>query len=57
MMTSGLQANDGWEKNWAGVFEMMKSNDWTQYALNLPMEAAPGNDLNIIPAILISFQQ
>ena len=40
-MTSGLQANDGWEKNWAGVFEMMKSNDWTQYALNLPMEAAP----------------
>ena len=41
MMTSGLQANDGWEKNWAGVFEMMKSNDWTQYALNLPMEAAP----------------
>ncbi|MBW2633871.1 MAG: serine hydrolase [Deltaproteobacteria bacterium] len=41
-MTSGLQANDGWEKNWAGVFEMMKSNDWTQYALNLPMEATPG---------------
>jgi len=42
MMTSGLQANDGWEKNWAGLFEMMKSNDWTQYALNLPMETAPG---------------
>jgi len=41
-MTSGLQANDGWEKNWAGLFEMMKSDDWTQYALNLPMEGAPG---------------
>jgi hypothetical protein len=42
MMTSGLQGNDGWERNWAGMFDMMKSNDWTQYALNLPMEAAPG---------------
>jgi len=41
-MTSGLQANDGWEKNWAGLFEMMKSDNWTQYALNLPMESAPG---------------
>jgi len=41
-MTSGLQANDGWEKNWAGMFKMMKSDDWTQYALNLPMESAPG---------------
>ena len=42
MMTSGLKCNDGWEKNWAGVFEMMKSDDWIQYALNLPMENAPG---------------
>lgn len=41
-MTSGLQANDGWENNWAGIFEMMKSKDWTQFALDLPMEATPG---------------
>lgn len=41
-MTSGLGCNDGWEKNWAGLFEMMKSDDWTGYALNLPMEVEPG---------------
>jgi CubicO group peptidase (beta-lactamase class C family) len=41
-MTSGLGCNDGWEKNWAGAFEMMKSDDWTEYALNLPMEYSPG---------------
>jgi len=42
MMASGLNCNDGWEKNWAGVFEMMKSNDWVQYTLDLPMEKTPG---------------
>jgi CubicO group peptidase (beta-lactamase class C family) len=41
-MTSGLGCNDGWEINWVGVREMMKSDDWTEYALNLPMEYAPG---------------
>ena len=42
MMASGLNCNDGWEKNWAGLFEMMKSNDWVQYTLDLPMEKTPG---------------
>jgi len=42
MMASGLNCNDGWEKNWAGLFEMMKSNDWVQYTLDLPIEKTPG---------------
>ena len=42
MMASGLNCNDGPEKKWAGVFEMMKSNDWVQYTLDLPMEKTPG---------------
>jgi len=42
MMVSGLQANDGWEKNWVGLFDMQASDNWTQYTLNLPMEANPG---------------
>jgi len=42
MMASGLQANDGVINNWTGTVKMVKSNDWTQYALNLPMETAPG---------------
>ncbi len=42
MMASGLNCNDSWERNWAGLFEMMKSNDWVQYTLDLPMEKTPG---------------
>ena len=55
-MTSGLGCNDGWEKNWAGLHEMTKSDDWTEYALNLPMESAPGERLNTAIAIPIFSQ-
>jgi CubicO group peptidase (beta-lactamase class C family) len=42
MMGSGLDCNDGWENNWAGLMTMRRTNDWVQYILNLPMEKAPG---------------
>ena len=37
MMTSGLDCNYGSVNKWAGTITMRKSNDWTQYNLNLPM--------------------
>lgn len=42
MMASGLDCNDGSANQWAGTVAMRKSNDWTQYTLNLPMAEAPG---------------
>ena len=37
MMTSGLDCNYGSVNQLAGTITMRKSNDWTQYNLNLPM--------------------
>jgi CubicO group peptidase (beta-lactamase class C family) len=42
MMASGLDCNDGSANKWAGTKAMRKSNDWTQYMLNLPMAQPPG---------------
>ena len=41
-MTSGLDCRDATANNWAGTLAMRKSDDWTQYALNLPMAQTPG---------------
>jgi len=42
IMASGLDCNDASANRWAGTITMTKSNDWTQYTLNLPMAQAPG---------------
>jgi CubicO group peptidase (beta-lactamase class C family) len=42
IMASGLDCNDASANRWAGTIAMTKSNDWTQYTLNLPMAQAPG---------------
>ena len=46
MMTSGLDCNYGSVNKWAGTITMRKSNDWTQYNLNLPMAQTPGEYFN-----------
>ncbi len=43
-MTSGLDC--GREAGEAELFAMIRSNDWTQYILDLPMHAAPGVDFS-----------
>lgn len=42
MMASGLDCNNGSVNKLAGTIAMRKSNDWTQYNLNLPMAQMPG---------------
>jgi CubicO group peptidase (beta-lactamase class C family) len=42
MMASGLDCNDASANRWAGTIAMTKSNDWTQYTLDLPMAQTPG---------------
>jgi len=41
-MTSGLDCKDATANNWAGTIAIKESDDWTQYALNLPMAQTPG---------------
>ncbi len=42
MMTSGLKCRDSYLYRHWGFFDMRASNDWAQFVLDLPMEAAPG---------------
>jgi len=41
-MTSGLECRDSYLYRWSGLNEMRGSDDWVQFMLDLPMEAAPG---------------
>jgi CubicO group peptidase (beta-lactamase class C family) len=41
-MASGLKCRDSYLYGWVGIQEMMDSNDWAQYVLDLPMSEAPG---------------
>ena len=45
-MSSGFDCNDGSANNWAGVTAMRKTNNWTQYTLNLPMVQKPGESFH-----------
>jgi len=42
MMASGFECKDGSANKWKTTVEMRKSEDWAQYALNLPMAHKPG---------------
>jgi CubicO group peptidase (beta-lactamase class C family) len=41
-MATGLECRDSYKYKWQGLRNMRKSNNWTQYMLDLPMEEAPG---------------
>lgn len=46
MMVSGLDCNHGSVDKLAGTIAMRRSDDWTQYVLNLPMDQTPGEYFN-----------
>jgi CubicO group peptidase (beta-lactamase class C family) len=41
-MSSGFRCRDSYLYNWDGLYQMWDSEDWIQFMLDLPMEAAPG---------------
>lgn len=41
-MQTGLHSQDSYLYQWKGLFRMQTTDDWTEYILNLPMEAEPG---------------
>jgi CubicO group peptidase (beta-lactamase class C family) len=41
-MSSGLDCQDSYLYNWRGLERMRSTNDWTQYALDLPAVREPG---------------
>jgi CubicO group peptidase (beta-lactamase class C family) len=42
MMATGLECRDSQQYRWSGAYEMMESDDWVQYVLDLPMLEQPG---------------
>lgn len=42
-MSSGFRCRDSYLYNWDGLYQMWDSQDWVQFMLDLPMEAAPGD--------------
>ena len=42
MMASGLECRDSYLYSWRGLFEMMQTDDWVQFMLDLPMAEPPG---------------
>jgi CubicO group peptidase (beta-lactamase class C family) len=41
-MQTGLHSQDSYLYQWKGLFKMQTTDDWTEYVLNLPLEAEPG---------------
>ena len=41
-MTTGLKCRDSYLYGWSDYVKMHQSKDWTQFVLDLPMEAIPG---------------
>lgn len=41
-MSSGLLCRDSYLYRWRGIEEMLESDDWVQYVLDLPMAEPPG---------------
>jgi CubicO group peptidase (beta-lactamase class C family) len=41
-MASGLECRDSWRYGYVGLEEMMNSDDWAQYVLDLPTAEPPG---------------
>jgi len=55
-MQTGLQSQDSYLYQWRGIFKMQTTNDWTEYILNLPVEAEPGTrfDYSNMASFLLS---
>ena len=55
-METGLHSRDSYLYGHEGLFELQHSDDWLQYALDLPMAAAPGErfDYSNISTFLLS---
>jgi CubicO group peptidase (beta-lactamase class C family) len=45
-MATGLECRDSKEYNFQGIWKMWKSNNWTQYMLDLPMIESPGHNFD-----------
>ena len=41
-MASGLDCRDSYLYHWRGLYQMMQTDDWIQFMLDLPMEEPPG---------------
>ena len=55
-MQTGLHSQDSYMYQWKGLFKMQTTDDWTEYILNLPMEAEPGTrfDYSNMASFLLS---
>ena len=55
-METGLHSRDSYIYQYEGLFEMQHTDDWLQYALDLPMAAEPGErfDYSNISTFLLS---
>ncbi|MCW4043535.1 MAG: beta-lactamase family protein [Candidatus Bathyarchaeota archaeon] len=41
-MTSGLECQDSYKYQWRGLNQMMESDDWVQFMIDIPMVEKPG---------------
>ena len=55
-MQAGLRSQDSYLYQWKGLFKMQATDDWTEYVLDLPMEAEPGTrfDYSNMASFLLS---
>lgn len=55
-MQTGLHSQDSYLYQWKGLFKMQTTDNWTEYILNLPFEAEPGNrfDYSNMASFLLS---
>ena len=55
-MQTGLHSQDSYIYEWKGLFKMQATHDWTEYILNLPLEAEPGTrfDYSNMASFLLS---
>ena len=55
-MQTGLHSQDSYLYRWKGLFRMQATADWTEYILNLPIEAEPGTrfDYSNMASFLLS---
>lgn len=55
-MQTGLHSQDSYLYGYAGLFEMQRTEDWTEYILHLPLEVAPGTrfDYSNMASFLLS---
>lgn len=55
-MQTGMRSRDAYLYQWEGLFEIMRSADWTRAALSVPMDVQPGTrfDYSNLSSFLLS---